>query len=472
MKYIFSFATLTLLVALSLSTIAAYYSVIGLAAIFAAATIPIYIMGGTLELAKVVTAAWLHNYWDRAPWNLKSYLIIAVAGLMFLTSLGIFGFLSKAHIEQTALSDEQVAVVESLDGKISRSQAKIDRWETELSRLFKGEDVRVDNLVANEQTALDRIYDRIKEEKDTLRESANSQIEQQNIRLQQAADRKEADIAAAQKILDSTSFGGQDAFDEAVSTAKSNELSVASSAQREIRTINSRLSNDLNAIDEKYADQIKAYEDRIADLRSQATVKTEDIDARVEELEAQIEAEQIVIDDAREEKFVNEKAYRQLEAEVGPVKYIAEFVYGESADQNMLERAVQWVIILIIFVFDPLAITLVLASQSGYRWIKEDSNEKVESQTSNPSNNVGNSNPSANDDSIDDNSNDIDSNLNGNTERIVEVEKIVEVPVERIVEKIVEVEKPEEDIDLTPSPAIQELERRLAEKLDGNSKTD
>ena len=102
---------LTFLSALTISAVAIYYSVAGLAAIFAAAVIPIIIMGVSLEVGKLVTAVWLHRHWSRAAWWLKTYLSIAVIVLMFITSMGIFGFLSKAHIEQTSMSQEQVALI-------------------------------------------------------------------------------------------------------------------------------------------------------------------------------------------------------------------------------------------------------------------------------------------------------------------------------------------------------------------------
>ena len=99
-KKIFSLSTLALVVALTLSAIAAWYSVVGLTAIFAAAVIPIIIMGGSLEVAKVVTTVWLHRYWDKCKWAMKTYLTGAVIVLALVTSMGIFGFLSKAHMDQ------------------------------------------------------------------------------------------------------------------------------------------------------------------------------------------------------------------------------------------------------------------------------------------------------------------------------------------------------------------------------------
>ena len=367
---------LTFLSALTISAVAIYYSVAGLAAIFAAAVIPIIIMGVSLEVGKLVTAVWLHRHWSRATWWLKTYLSVAVFVLMFITSMGIFGFLSKAHIEQTSMSQEQVALIETIDDKITRSEGKIERWTTEMNRLLGGEDIRVDNLIDREQVELDKINFLIKAEKDDIRKDFDKQIELQNKRIEQARERKEADIQAAKDRFEG-SFGGGAKFDKAVEEAKANELSVASSAQREIRNINSQLNDALAKVDAKYAGDIKAIQDRIQDLRSQANAKTEDLDARIEELEKFIDKEQVIIDGVREEKFNYEKTYRQLEAEVGPIKYIAEFIYGENANEDLLEQAVRWVIIIIIFVFDPLAVLLLIASQYTFQYVREDKGPRL-----------------------------------------------------------------------------------------------
>ena len=365
------FGFITFLSAITISAVAIYYSVAGLAAIFAAATIPIIIMGVSLEVGKLVTAVWLHRYWNKAVWWMRTYLSIAVLVLMFITSMGIFGFLSKAHIEQTSMSQEQIALIDTLNDKESRSQGKVDRWRGELDRLVKGEDVRVDGLVEKEQDGLDKIYARIKQEKDGFRADANAKIEQQQIRIKQAQERRDAEIAAAEKKFEGT-LGGTKQYEEAVKKAKDNELSVASRAQAEILKINEQLDKDLKAVDSKYAKDIADYNKRINDLRNQANNKTVDIDKRIAELEGFIATEQKVIDDVREEKFGYEKEYRKLEAEVGPIKYIAEFIYGEQADTNLLEAAVRWVIIIIIFVFDPLAVLLLIASQYTFNWYRQE----------------------------------------------------------------------------------------------------
>lgn len=362
-------AYLTLITALTISAVAIYYSVSGLAAIFAAAVIPIIIMGGVLETAKLVTAVWLHRYWDQAKWWLKTYLSIAVAVLMFITSMGIFGFLSKAHIEQTSLSTEQTAQIQSLDETLARSQSRVDRWDEELNRLLSGSGgFRVDGLLSRDQTELNNLYSRIDAEKNTERESAQRQIEQQNQRIAQAIERRDATIRS---LGNRPAIGGGN-WDEQVAAARSAEVSVSASAQRQINTINNNLNTRLKEIDTKYQSQVQQLTQRIDGLRNDTSEKTDDVDERINELEGLLQEEQNKMATIREEKSVLESQYRMLEAEVGPVKYIAEFIYGEKADQNLLEEAVRWVIVIIIFVFDPLAVLLLIASQYTFEFHRKE----------------------------------------------------------------------------------------------------
>ena len=128
-------AWLTLLTALTISGVAIFYSVSGLAAIFSAAVIPIIIMGGVLEVSKLVTAVWLHRYWEQATWWLKYYLATAVLVLMFITSMGIFGYLSKAHIEQTSAGEESIAQVTQIESEISRLNNLITRADEKIKAL-------------------------------------------------------------------------------------------------------------------------------------------------------------------------------------------------------------------------------------------------------------------------------------------------------------------------------------------------
>ena len=158
------FGILTLITALAISAVAIYYSVAGLMAIFAAAALPIMIMGGTLEIAKLVTAVWLHKYWERATWWIKTYLVTAVVILMFITSMGIFGFLSKAHIEQTSASEESIARVETIQKELDRQDVLVARAEDRIVQLEdtdSGVDAGIQQQIDTEQTRIDSAYTRI-----------------------------------------------------------------------------------------------------------------------------------------------------------------------------------------------------------------------------------------------------------------------------------------------------------------------
>ena len=158
-------AILTTLTALTISAVAIYYSIAGLVAIFAAAAVPIMIMGGALEVGKLVTAVWLHKHWKRAAWWLKSYLTIAVIVLMFITSMGIFGFLSKAHIEQTSASEESVAQVQQIETEIGRLNGIIARADEKIKALETsgtGSDANIQAQIDKEQERIDKAFDRIK----------------------------------------------------------------------------------------------------------------------------------------------------------------------------------------------------------------------------------------------------------------------------------------------------------------------
>lgn len=233
--------------ALALSASAAWYSIIGLTAIFAAAKIPIIIMGATLEVSKLVVASWLYRNWKEIPFLMKTYLTGALLVLMFLTSMGIFGFLSKSHADQSMNSGDVIAQIEMLEQKIQIEQSKIDSAKTTLTQL----DAQVNEMIG----------------RSTSTSAINRSI---TIRKQQDKERS----ALIQSIEESQS--------------------------------------------------------------------------RINEL--------------REALIPYKTQNRQLEAEVGPIKYIAALIYGENADENLLEKAIRWVILLIVGVFDPLAVVMLIAA--------------------------------------------------------------------------------------------------------------
>jgi len=246
---------ITLLTALTISGIAAFYSIVGLTAIFAGAFWPIVIMGGALEAGKVVTALWLHYNWDEASYKLKAYLVPAVVILMLITSMGIFGFLSKSHLDQGVPTGDIQAQVSLFDEKIQTQRENIDSARKAITQL---------------NGAVDQLLARSTDERGASKAAA--------LRRSQARERNllQKDIGAAQK-------------------------------------------------------KITALQEERAPIASKM---------------------------------------RKVEAEVGPIRYIAALIYGDSATQNMLEDAVRWVIIIIVMVFDPLAIVLILAATTSIDWAK------------------------------------------------------------------------------------------------------
>ena len=249
-------AYLLLLTGLTISAVAIYYSVVGLTAIFSAAVIPIMIMGSALEVGKLVCASWLKANWERAPRFMKVYMTVAVVVLMLITSMGIFGFLSKAHNDQNLVSGDVQAKIAIYDQKIQTAK---------------------DNIDANRKV-----------------------LEQMDASVDQTMGR----------------------------------------------------SND-----EKGADKAVALRKSQAKERSRIL--------------AEITAEQKTISQLNDEAAPIRAEVRKVEAEVGPIKYIAAFIYGTTPDSSMLERAVTWIIIMIVIVFDPLAVIMLLASQMTFAWTKE-----------------------------------------------------------------------------------------------------
>ena len=249
-------AYLALLSGLTISAVAIWYSVAGLVSIFAAAVTPIIVMGVALEVSKLIATVWLKLNWTRAPIFIRTYLLAAIAVLMVITSMGIFGFLSKAHSDQSLVSGDVQSKIAVYDEKLKTEKDNIDANRKALKQL----DESVDQVMGRSQ------------------------------------DEKGAEKAVA----------------------------IRKSQQKE----RGRLAQD-----------ITDAQKRIASLNEER---------------APIAAE-----------------VRKVEAEVGPIKYIAAFIYGDNPDANVLEKAVTWVIIIIVSVFDPLAVILLLASQYSFQWFRK-----------------------------------------------------------------------------------------------------
>ena len=469
---------LVLLTALSISAVAIYYSVSGLMAIFAAAAIPIMVMGGVLEVGKLVTAVWLHKYWNQARWWLKSYLTIATVILMFITSMGIFGYLSKAHIEQTAAATEGVAQLDRIDEELVRQEAIIERAEerileaeasvgagnNEIQEQIDKEQVRIDTAYTRiepaiaeqnaiiqaartadsertqpyeeQLTALDEELRRL-DAQATQYESRIAQlsvdasavdpvlaqinsIENAIVKVEgQLASRERDQIASAQRTIGANADGnagpntrrsadtwitqqrariaelqGQVAqlrataqstvdaertrLTNLVSNIRNAQTQAIKDRQLEVLATIDQVRNTESPVITKAREEvqrIRAGADAqiaqsntlIQSLRNSLTVgKDAAVEATIAEQQQKIVLANNTIDTLTEQKYTLQTEYRKLEAEVGPVKYLAEFIYGDTADKDILEEAVRWVIITIIFVFDPLAVLLLIASQATF----------------------------------------------------------------------------------------------------------
>jgi len=241
------FGLLTLLVALAISTVAAYYSIVGLMAIFAGAKLAIAIMGVVLEIGKLVVASWTFQNWKTSPASIRSYFIVSVIVLMFITSLGIFGFLARAHIEQSSPTTLLKERIERVELKIGQRQTQINRYQGRL---------------------------------DTLDQALQRYIE----------------LGAISKGL--RKIGEMD-----------NETSL--------------------------------------------------LKIKIEELENEI-------DGLSDNKYELKNKLNLAMVEVGPIRYVASMIYDE-VNETQLEEAVRWIIILLIFVFDPLAVMLVIAANISLR---------------------------------------------------------------------------------------------------------
>jgi hypothetical protein len=395
---------LTLITALSISAVAIYYSVAGLVTIFSAAAIPIMIMGSALEIGKLVTAVWLHRYWKQTVWWLKTYLSIAVIVLMFITSIGIFGFLSRAHIEQTANVAEITETIARVESDIERKNQAIARAEETISEAqsrTRNQETDIQQQIDREQARIDSAYQRIQPAID----EQNSIIAREEQRLGGGVALYQEQIATIDRNLrsieENIGAGNVEAVQALVGVRADGNLGPAT--QRAIEAYRATQTAERQRLSELIASEsrnitspvIDAARAEIQRLRGLAEQEIADSNALISRLRTQIgidnsqEVEQIVseqeqiiattrqeIESLIDRKFQLETEYRLFEAEVGPIKYIAEFIYGD-VDKNLLEEAVRWLIVIIIFVFDPLAVLLLVASQYTFEMHRKEKSNKL-----------------------------------------------------------------------------------------------
>ena len=372
----------TILVALTISAVAAYYSIVGLVAIFAAAAIPVIIMGSALEVGKLTTAVWLHLNWKNAGFLIKTYLITATLLLMFITSMGIFGFLSRAHIEQTAVATEGQAQLVRIESEISRNETIIGRAEQKIQKLETADTtaddevqrkiqvevaridattVRIENTVTDLQNNLNASIAPWQSEFDTAVEQLSKldELLAINTRDRDAVRRLQAFIKARPDGAWGTRTAARvEEFKQQLEATKSNSLAQMQGLRNSTMTEVQRV----RGIGEQEIAQANTV---IARLQNQlGTTRNDNSDVEVAQQLTVINQANETIDKLIETKYDIEVESRKLEAEVGPVKYIAELIYGDNTDKNTLEAAVRWVILIIVVVFDPLAVVLVISGIS------------------------------------------------------------------------------------------------------------
>ena len=376
--------------AIALSSVAGYYSVIGLTTIFSSAFIPVLIMAGTLETSKVIVASWLYNNWKKTPWLLKIYLTGAVVVLMFITSLGIFGFLSKAHVEQAAAGAEQQAKVLHISQSIDQQNAIIERAKTKLANAGKGNEAgnaAINTRIADANKVIDSANKRVQpqiDEQQRIIDAATAKIELRARSTQSQIDDIDRQVANLDNIVKSL-----------IDQKKTSQAQARQQEQQADRTrlakSKTELLKQIDAMRQAPDPQADAAKAEIARLRAKVDDEIKQARAVIEQLtnklsqgsdtdklqadiDAQneaIKAAEAQIETLNADKFKLETEGRKLEAETGPIKYIAQALYGDAVDQTLLEHAVRWIIVLIIIVFDPLAVLMLIAANQGLREWRE-----------------------------------------------------------------------------------------------------
>ena len=545
------FGIITLITALCIAGVAAWFSIAGLMAIFSAAALPIAVMAGTLEVGKLLTASWLYRYWHDTGIALKSYLSIAVVVLMLITSMGIFGYLSKAHLDQAGVSGDAIAIVERIDGQIAREENKIEILQSRINTI-NGVDSEPDLGVDQQTDIRDTAWQQVQGDIDynqqqivSVRNQLSKDLAAVDVR-ESALNNRLAELDKAVSDLRNkgvevitTDQGG--AFRRAETetidyVAQANALRESQSAERdsiaaqksdldtERQTLRTQANADIrtfqSAID-RYRGQaqstINSANAEINRIREQTTQSQDDAIARIDDYNTQIDAIYDVIAQLKEEKFEAETKVRILEKEVGPIKYVAQLLFGGDG-KELLDKAVQVFILMLVFVFDPLAVMLVIAANQtllryGINLEKagpddDRDNNSESSSTDTPTGSgetlgeggsenttedrgttdndlhlqregelgeLGGENPVDQPSSVDDAAIAMmESAARIKDKEIVKLKRELkkkpkQVVVEKEVEKIIEKE-PELNIDLTPPKSILELEKKLQKRLnkDGN----
>lgn len=352
--------------ALSISGVAIYFSIAGLVTIFPGAFWSIVIMGTVLEVGKLVCASWLHHNWKEAPRMLKLYLSVAVCVLIGITSMGIFGFLSKSHIEQQRDVLQSSSSIEQVETQIKNEESYVLRQKDFIAKSEKKEESITGRADFNIELEQKKIAD--------LRSALESSIkydEQELNRLNGSVSKLDAEV-----VLLRASKGG--IFSNKDKRVK--ELVSSQEPQREL------FKNKLNAVEGRIQSSRAKHEEAISTVRNrieafQANAAISEVeDPKSERYEENIRSAHGRIVEFQAQKFQHESDLANLEVEVGPIKYIAALIEDMGVENIMLAEAVRAVILILVFVFDPLAVVMLLAANMNFKQSRRAPYEKLSGQ--------------------------------------------------------------------------------------------
>ena len=362
--------------ALAVSGVAAYFSIVGLMAIFNGLPYSILAMGIVLEIAKLITASWIYQYWSRVKFLMKTYMVLAVVILSIITSVGIFGFLSKAHIEQSGLAGNAGAEVTRIEQLIEREQGKIEVAEERIERIAAGGTLDITESIRQQEEIRDTAWDRVQGDITY----AENQIESIRSNLNQDIDQKEQELAELDAIVESYTSQGTtgNLINRTDNVAKGIEVRESQKVEREL------IADEIDELRTYAEEQIASYRNQIAEyradtqttidnanaeinrLRDNESVSQDNKDEQIDNIQAKIDEAYDKIDEYNVTLFDKRSIVRELEQEVGPIKYVAQLLYGDDS-ANSIDSAVLILILLLIFVFDPLAIVLVIAANLSFK---------------------------------------------------------------------------------------------------------
>ena len=362
--------------ALAVSGVAAYFSIVGLMAIFNGLPYSILAMGIVLEIAKLITASWIYQYWSRVKFLMKTYMVLAVVILSIITSVGIFGFLSKAHIEQSGLAGNAGAEVTRIEQLIEREQGKIQVAEERIERIEAGGTLDITESIRQQEEIRDTAWDRVQGDITY----AENQIESIRANLNTDIDQKEQELAELDAIVESYTSQGTtgNLINRTDNVAKGIEVRESQRVDREA------IADEIDELRSYAETQIASYRNQIAEyradtqttidnanaeinrLRDNETSSQNDKDEQIDNIQLKIDESYNKIDEYNVTLFDKRSIVRELEQEVGPIKYVAQLIYGDDS-ANSIDSAVLILIMMLIFVFDPLAIVLVIAANLSFK---------------------------------------------------------------------------------------------------------